>query len=509
MPVSEPVAPSSAVTLLIDAIQRLAMARDVATVQDVVRSSARRLTGADGATFVLRDGDRCHYVDEDAIAPLWKGMKFPMSACVSGWAMLNRQSVVIPDVSADARIPQDAYRPTFVKSLVVVPIRALDPIGAIGNYWAAPHTPTDDEVRLLQALADSTAVAMENVRVIAELEERVKARTAELEDTNLRLTETNADLQAAQEQADRVFAAYSSNLAGTTLDGKYRLDEPLGRGGFGVVFRGHHLPLDRPVAVKVFRPSPGNDSGRELQRFLREGATVARMDHPNAVRVFDSGVSDSGIAYMVMELLHGRTLGREVADRGPLAVKRAARIAAVVADVLAAAHRVGILHRDIKPDNIFLQTADGRETVKVLDFGIAKLYGPTRPEVTRFTVTGAQVGTPAYVAPELMSADETDGRSDVYSLGVLMYRALTGVLPWTDQQMNGALVGMAPQLPRDLGQFRSDVPPLLESILIRTLAWNPHHRPTAAELAEQLRTIEANLPDPPTQNDEFWMPELR
>ncbi len=155
---------------LISAIQQLSLARSVADIQAIVRRTARRLSGADGATLVLRDGDLCYYADEDAIAPLWKGQRFPMSACISGWVMMHRESAMLPDIYADARIPADAYRPTFVKSLLMVPIRQLDPIGAIGNYWAEPHEPSDREVMLLQALADSTAVAMENVRMMEELE---------------------------------------------------------------------------------------------------------------------------------------------------------------------------------------------------------------------------------------------------------------------------------------------------------------------------------------------------
>jgi signal transduction histidine kinase len=169
---------------LVDAVQKLSMARSVAEVQAIVRVVARALTGADGATFVLRDGDRCYYADEDAIAPLWKGLRFPMSACISGWAMIHREPVAIEDIYADARIPVDAYRPTFVKSLAMVPIRRDAPIGAIGNYWANRHTPTAEEIKLLQALADSTSVAMENVQLYAELEERVRQRTAELEAAN-------------------------------------------------------------------------------------------------------------------------------------------------------------------------------------------------------------------------------------------------------------------------------------------------------------------------------------
>lgn len=156
---------------LVAAIQRLSLARSIADIQEVVRSAARQLTGADGATFVLREGEHCFYADEDAISPLWKGQRFPLESCISGWAMLNRQPAVIEDIYADERIPHEAYRPTFVKSLTMVPIRTLAPVGAIGNYWARRHKPTAQEVELLQALADSTAVAMENVRVHQELEQ--------------------------------------------------------------------------------------------------------------------------------------------------------------------------------------------------------------------------------------------------------------------------------------------------------------------------------------------------
>jgi len=165
---------------LVRAVQELSMARNIDTVMAIVRTAARELTGADGASFVLRDGPFCHYVDEDAIAPLWKGQRFPLEACVSGWAMLHRERVVIEDIYADPRVPADAYRPTFVKSLVMVPIRTLAPVGAIGNYWASRHLATESEVQLLAALADSTSVAMENIEVYRTLEERIAQRTAQL-----------------------------------------------------------------------------------------------------------------------------------------------------------------------------------------------------------------------------------------------------------------------------------------------------------------------------------------
>lgn len=166
---------------LLGVVQALSQARDLATIQEIVRHAARELTSCDGATFVLRDGDCCYYADEDAIAPLWKGKRFPLTSCISGWSMLNRQSAVIPDIYADARIPHEAYSPTFVRSLVMVPIRTSEPIGAIGNYWASNRSPTEEEVELLKALADSTSIAMVNVQLYQNLENRVLERTRELQ----------------------------------------------------------------------------------------------------------------------------------------------------------------------------------------------------------------------------------------------------------------------------------------------------------------------------------------
>lgn len=176
--------PGRRVATLVEAVQELSLARDLDGITEVVRVRARELTGADGATFILCDGDECHYVDEEAIGPLWKGQRFPRSECVSGWAMENGEPAVIEDIEVDDRVPLHAYRPTFVKSLVVVPIRARDPIGAIGNYWAHKHRATPEELAVLQALADSTSIALENVDLYAGLEHRVEERTQALERAN-------------------------------------------------------------------------------------------------------------------------------------------------------------------------------------------------------------------------------------------------------------------------------------------------------------------------------------
>ncbi|MBL9037543.1 MAG: GAF domain-containing protein [Archangium sp.] len=172
---------------LIEIIQELSLARSLEAVMAIVRTAARELTGADGATFVLRDGGNCYYADEDAISPLWKGRRFPLTACISGWAMLNKQSVAIEDIYLDARIPHDAYRPTFVKSLVMTPIRASAPVGSIGTYWARTRVAPPEEIRLLQALANSTSIAIENVELVNDLERRVRERTAQLEAANREL----------------------------------------------------------------------------------------------------------------------------------------------------------------------------------------------------------------------------------------------------------------------------------------------------------------------------------
>jgi signal transduction histidine kinase/CheY-like chemotaxis protein len=169
---------------LVTAVEELSLARDLRSIMAIARQAARELLGADGASFVLREGDECFYADDDAMEPLWKGRRFSMNECICGWAMQNRRPALCEDVYADPRIPSEAYRRTFVKSLLIVPIRVEAPIGAIGAYWATKRAPNPEEVELLQALANTTGVAMENVQVYAELERRVRSRTLQLEAAN-------------------------------------------------------------------------------------------------------------------------------------------------------------------------------------------------------------------------------------------------------------------------------------------------------------------------------------
>ena len=190
---------SEAMERLLVVVQQLCVARRLDAVMEIVCHAAREITGADWATFVQREGDFCHYAEEDAISPLWKGRRFPISSCISGWTMLNRRPAVIEDIYADERIIADLYRPTFVKSLVMTPIGTDEPIGALGTYWADACRPPNDVVKVLQALAHYTSIAMEHAQRREESERRLEMQAAELAATNELLVE-------ARERTESVLA---------------------------------------------------------------------------------------------------------------------------------------------------------------------------------------------------------------------------------------------------------------------------------------------------------------
>lgn len=170
---------------LLRVVQDLSASRDLNTVMDIVRHSVRDLTGSDGATFVLREGDYCYYAEEDAISPLWKGNRFPMEICISGWVMMHKIPTVIEDIFADARIPVDVYKKTFVKSLAMVPIRTNEPIGAIGCYWANHHRATPEQIKVLHVIADTAAIAIDNIHHMSIIEIKAKQLDETLKGTML------------------------------------------------------------------------------------------------------------------------------------------------------------------------------------------------------------------------------------------------------------------------------------------------------------------------------------
>lgn len=173
--------------MLVEAIQELSISSTMDNIIDIVRKSARNLVNADGSTFILREGDFCYYAGEDTISPLWKGQRFPLTECISGWAILNRQSVMVEDIYKDERIPIESYKSTYINSLAISPIRISDPLGAIGAYWANNYKPSEIEIKLLNSLADAAAKAVENVQLIDGLEQKISERTSQLQAANKEL----------------------------------------------------------------------------------------------------------------------------------------------------------------------------------------------------------------------------------------------------------------------------------------------------------------------------------
>lgn len=203
-----PALPRSEMLCLLQAIQDLSCTHRLEDVMRIVRSAARQLTGAQGATFVLREGDQVFYADEDAISLLWKGQRFAAEQCVSGWAIRNRQTVVIPDIYADSRVPVDAYRPTFVKSLLMVPIRSEDPLGAIGAYWAEPHEADARERFLLESLANASACALANAELYRSL---MQAKTF-AEEAKQREQQARSAAESASRAKDEFLALLGHEL---------------------------------------------------------------------------------------------------------------------------------------------------------------------------------------------------------------------------------------------------------------------------------------------------------
>lgn len=333
-----------------------------------------------------------------------------------------------------------------------------------------------------------------------QLEQLVRERTAEVvaqkEEVSRQKEEVErkvAELMASQREANRIFSALAEALPGTVLDGKYLLEEKIGKGGFGAVFRGRQTALNRPVAVKVFRPSSGNDSPEAVERFRREGVAACRVNHPNAVTIIDSGISSDGIAYLVMELLIGRPLSEELKLKDKFSLERCREILLPVCDALERAHSQGLVHRDIKPDNIFLHMQNGVEIVKVVDFGIAKLIGSTGPELT---ATGGVIGTPDYIAPERVEGRPYDGRSDVYSLGIVLFRMLTGCLPFqaTESSPIATMMSRLTKDPPAPSSLNPAVPQEIDRVVLHALARNPLERPTAKEFARLLSSSIDALP---------------
>jgi eukaryotic-like serine/threonine-protein kinase len=270
--------------------------------------------------------------------------------------------------------------------------------------------------------------------------------------------------------------------------GKYRLKKNIGRGGMGEVWEAYHSGLQGNVALKILRPD--QDANPEVvQRFEQEVSAMCRLTHPNTVRVFDYGVTEDGIWYYAMELLEGLTLHELVKSQKRLDTKRALYIAHQATRALAEAHAQGIVHRDVKPENIFVTQAGGEaDFVKVLDFGIAKLsHEAANSTLTR---TGAIFGTPTYMSPEAAKGRPMDPRSDVYGMGAVLYCMIAGHPPFQNSNATELLLAHAQTPPKPLCDLEGlEIPYEVNELVLRCLAKNPSDR--FANAGELARAIEA------------------
>ncbi|MFZ1404810.1 MAG: serine/threonine-protein kinase, partial [Anaerolineae bacterium] len=276
----------------------------------------------------------------------------------------------------------------------------------------------------------------------------------------------------------------SSSLIGKRL-GRYEIRSEIGRGGMGMVFEAFDALLQRTVAIKVLPPQFAFDEDF-VRRFHREGVMSAQLHHVNVVTIHDVGEHD-GFHYLVMEFLEGKTLDQWLKDHGTMPLSQAVPVLRQIASALDFAHSRGMIHRDIKPSNIML-TAEGHATL--MDFGLVRAA-----EGAMLTRTGMVVGTPEYMAPEQATGAEVDARTDVYALGVVLYRMLSGKLPFTRSTPYAVTYAHIHEPPPPLRQTRADLPPRLEAILLKALAKDPAARyQRAGHLADDFAAAVAELP---------------
>ncbi len=259
-------------------------------------------------------------------------------------------------------------------------------------------------------------------------------------------------------------------IIGRELDGRFTVLEKLGQGGMGAVYRAHQHSVDREVAIKVVHASLISDP-EAIKRFLREAKLTSRLNHPNAVGVLDFGQTDDGVFYLVMELVEGRTLDQVLDDDGVFPAARVVKIGVQVCEALELAHAMQIVHRDLKPQNIMV-LASGRDFVKVLDFGLAKSLERTAELTSSMTGGRGMLGTPAFFPPERVRHGTCDGRSDLYSLGCVLYLLGTGELPFQAETAHDYVA-----LHRNQPAPRmANVPAALADVIERLLAKNPDER---------------------------------
>ncbi len=272
----------------------------------------------------------------------------------------------------------------------------------------------------------------------------------------------------------------------SVLDGKYLIEESIGKGGMGLVYRAKHVNFNRLFAIKILKNELVSDP-QAIKRFRNEANAAGMIRHPNAITISDFNITNDGTAYLVMDYVEGKSLRDILKKEGRQSYQRTVNLIAQVADAAAAAHRKGIIHRDLKPDNIMVEDLeDQSEMVRVLDFGIAKLsQNPAYSE--NITVGGAILGSPYYMSPEQCDGRHLDNRSDIYSIGIILYELLVGKVPFRAQTPWGLVKMHCSTPPTPIRNHRADISPALEAVVLKALAKDPKDRQQSAlELKKEL-----------------------
>ncbi len=405
----------------------------------------------------------------------------------------KRTQVDVPEEHKRTQISQDNKRTSaeLVASAAAEEARrtSVDPLrpAAARGSFPLPH---DDEVTSARVRPTPPASAVASASAVTPLPspppQRMSAVSA-AQDTGSALAAVRASTKKGNEY-DR--------LVGETLDGRYFVEKKIGEGGMGVVFAARHSVIERPLAIKVLKREVMRDTAT-IKRFIQEAKAASRIGHPNIVDVTDFGTTPDGMTYSVMEYVDGQTLGHAL-RHSEFSAPRAIKIAVQIARALGAAHDKGIVHRDLKPENIFLIERDNRsDFVKIVDFGIAKVApvpGSNNPNEPRLTRAGSVFGTPEYMAPEQAAGkSDTDGRVDIYALGVLLYEMLTGKVPHRGDSTvrTLAMVMLDPVEPPSQVRPEANISPELEAVVLHALAKKREARyQTMGELVTSLESVQ-------------------